>query len=221
VSERNEAADPALGWAYVEGLLLEEEVARLEGLDENALDEELREAGLDPALAPSAEALIAKADARSAAKQIDPAKGWAYVEKLIEKDEPRPVPSVDDFLAKAALKATAKATEAEPAAPGAGSAEPPPARNKPLTWWRRRAAAIAVAVAAAGGGVAYVAANQLPLVGAAAEASSLRKEALVACQQQDWATCKAKLDDARDLEPNGEDLPEVRDARAKIARAGQ
>jgi hypothetical protein len=214
--------EPALGWVYVEGLLAEEDVARLESLDDEALDHELRKVGLDPARVPSAEALHAKADARAAAKRVDPAKGWAYVEKLIAKDEPRPVPSVEDLLAKATAKAEAKKAQATPQAgcDGGGGAEPAPAREPLSTRWRRRVAALAVATAAAGGMV-YVASNQLPLVGDAQHASTIRKEAFAACEQHDWATCEAKLNEARDLDPSGEDLPQVRDARAMLARAEQ
>jgi hypothetical protein len=214
--------EPALGWAYVEGLLAEEDFERLETLDDEALDDELRRVGLDPARVPNAEALREKADARAAAKRVDPARGWAYVEKLIAKDEPRPVPSAEDLLAKATAKAKAKQAEATPheEGGGGGGAEPGPAREPLSTRWRRRAAALAVAAAAAGGMV-YAVSNQLPVVGEAQHASTIRNEAFAACQKHDWATCESKLNEARDIDPSGEDLPEVRDARAMLARAEQ
>jgi hypothetical protein len=49
----------------------------------------------------------------------------------------------------------------------------------------------------------------------------LRMEALDACAQQDWTTCRHKLDEASILDPAGEDSPSVRDARRRIESAEQ
>ncbi|HEY8039210.1 MAG TPA: hypothetical protein VIF15_05420 [Polyangiaceae bacterium] len=50
-------------------------------------------------------------------------------------------------------------------------------------------------------------------------AATLRKEAYAACAEGRWLPCAAKLDEARDRDQQGEDTPEVRAARKRIADA--
>jgi len=49
------------------------------------------------------------------------------------------------------------------------------------------------------------------------QAALLRREALAACDTQDFAACTVKLDDAKRLDPAGESEPRVVAARAAIA----
>ncbi|MGH7297111.1 MAG: hypothetical protein ACRELB_19390, partial [Polyangiaceae bacterium] len=49
-------------------------------------------------------------------------------------------------------------------------------------------------------------------------AVALRHDALEACAKKDWETCVVRLDRAKDLDPAGEDLPEVKAARAQLAK---
>jgi hypothetical protein len=58
--------DPARGWQFVQKLLDEEEIARIEKLSDEEIDTELRAHGRDPARLPNAEELLAKAEARAA-----------------------------------------------------------------------------------------------------------------------------------------------------------
>jgi DNA-directed RNA polymerase specialized sigma24 family protein len=50
-------------------------------------------------------------------------------------------------------------------------------------------------------------------------AAALRAIALDACTEQRWKACADGLDEAKKLDPSGESLPEVRDARDRIDRA--
>ncbi len=50
-------------------------------------------------------------------------------------------------------------------------------------------------------------------------AAALRDEGLAACGNQLWDTCEQKLNDAKELDPNGENEPRVVEARKTIARA--
>jgi hypothetical protein len=50
-------------------------------------------------------------------------------------------------------------------------------------------------------------------------ARALREEALEACDQARWDACKAKLDEARELDPAGEEDPRVQKARRAIEAA--
>lgn len=48
-------------------------------------------------------------------------------------------------------------------------------------------------------------------------AAVLRADAYEACGRAQWATCARELDEARDLDPAGEETPEVRAARKRVA----
>jgi hypothetical protein len=47
----------------------------------------------------------------------------------------------------------------------------------------------------------------------------LRRDALAACARADWAACRMGLDGARDVDPDGEKLPEVVAARRALSEA--
>jgi hypothetical protein len=49
-------------------------------------------------------------------------------------------------------------------------------------------------------------------------AVALRHDALAACAKKDWTTCVVKLNRAQDIDPQGEELPEVIAARRQLAK---
>jgi hypothetical protein len=57
--------DPARAWLFVQKLLDEEEIERIDKLSEEELDRELRAQGIEPSRLPSAEELLAKATAHT------------------------------------------------------------------------------------------------------------------------------------------------------------
>jgi hypothetical protein len=67
-----EKMDPARAWMHVDEMLDDEEIARIEGLTEAELDEELRQRGIDPDRVPSAEELLARAEERAAERRVVP-----------------------------------------------------------------------------------------------------------------------------------------------------
>jgi len=226
--DRRRPASPAEGWAFVEGLTAEEEIARLEALSDDERQAELRKAGLDPAKVPTADALLAKAAQRARAREADPARGWMFVEKMLDADRPRSVPSAEDLLAKATARAKARATEKENERKKETTAhETPPAKTPAggqvvhVSWWRRNLATVAVTVAAASGGVLYMASDRIVNMVGAGHAEELRTQAFAACKEKDWTTCERKLDEARAEDPAGENAQAVREARTEIAAGKQ
>jgi hypothetical protein len=52
-------------------------------------------------------------------------------------------------------------------------------------------------------------------------AAALRQEAFTACNGQDWKNCSERLDRAAAIDPEGEQLPEVKERRHQIAQSTQ
>lgn len=235
--------DHARGWLFVEGLLLEDKVARLEGLDGAELEAELRADGVDPARVPGVEQLVARA--ASKAKQaperteVDHVRGWAFVEGLPggedEQEGARKVPSLQRLIARAeelareeARGVQARAVEArapEVARPGGERAK---ARWRGV-WLVAAALGLMLLVFAALNGAAIVAFFKgeeirpddpwLPWKPAPApeqRAARLRNQAFKACREQRWSACEAELDEARRLDPAGESAAPVVEARKAI-----
>ena len=185
--------EPARAWMYAEKLLADEEIERIGKLSDHDLVEEMRAEGKDPARVPSAEDLMAGALARSRAKA----------------DVARPSP---------------------PRRPVDGGEDPKtqvrPLRSKKpnIIAWLAAAAIGAMVLGVivmnrppttvahgldAGGGVATP----------QERAANLRDEGLAACRSQVWDTCEKRLDDAKQLDPDGENDPRVVEARKAVARA--
>src|SRR5580700_9211873 len=57
--------DPALGWKFVEKLLREEDLERLDQASDEEVERQLRAAGIDPEEIPTAEELLARATERA------------------------------------------------------------------------------------------------------------------------------------------------------------
>lgn len=177
----------------------------------------------------------------------DPDRGAAFLGKLL-KDDPahldvatdeevvammdkagvsaETVPGAEELFARAAKRAAtrAKASTAEPV-----HVAPPAARSRAR---RMSPSSIAAAVAAIALGsvallnraalVAYLSGGSAN-VGASVtqRAATLREEALDACDARRWEECGRKLDEAKDLDPAGEDEPRVVAARKAIAEAAK
>lgn len=89
-----EKMDPARAWMHVDEMLDDEEIARIDGLSEAELDEELRQRGIDPDRVPTAEHLLARAEERAAARRVVP---------LRRRTDRRRVARVAGWLALAAV----------------------------------------------------------------------------------------------------------------------
>jgi hypothetical protein len=97
---------------------------------------------------------------------------------------------------------------------------PEPTRRKgprPAVVWLAAAATFAVA-----GGVLYALFPPPDLVGSApppasshdrAVAADMRRKAAAACDAKQWSVCLAELDDARAVDPEGDDVPAVTSLR--------
>jgi hypothetical protein len=158
----------------------------------------------------------------------DPARGWLHVEKLLANEEIEEVDALDDEALAAALRVrgrdpekltTVDALMARAAAIAAQKARAPapvvPPRRR-LAEWVVWLAVAAVALAAIFAVVLYVNASPRD-VGRAADPARYRAAAFAACRDRRWDDCASDLDVARDLDPPGESLPEVKEARAAIA----
>jgi len=130
--------------------------------------------------------------------------------------------SADAFLtdlASGALEERAAAKPAEAPKPAEVPA-PAPERRWPPMAWLAAAASFALGV-----GTTYALLPAAPGVGTPSpyvptaadltKAVSLRGDAFTACDAQKWAACLADLDQARALDPSGDDEPRIKDARAK------
>ena len=51
------------------------------------------------------------------------------------------------------------------------------------------------------------------------DAPALRHDALAACDAGEWRECLDDLDEARDLDPDGDEAPAIREARERAERA--
>jgi hypothetical protein len=187
--------DPARAWMYAEKLLADEEIERIGKMSDHDLVDEMRAEGKDPARVPSAEDLMAGALARAR-----------------RKTDTNPVSS-DRRAVNGGGEAKIKVL---PARPG-------PKRPNIIVWL----AAAAVGAFAVG----VVVLNQPPVNVAHgldadggsttpdARATKLRDEGLAACVRQSWDTCEKKLDDAKALDPDGENESRVLEARKALAHA--
>jgi len=220
---RTDTTDPARGWLYAEGLLLEDEIARLETMGTEPLDAELRAVGIDPERVPSLEELLARAAALAKTKEergeVDHARGWAHMESLLAKDDPAPAADSVPLRARAREAALAAKT---------GASLP----RLPAVWLAAAVVGAVLLVFAFMNGAAIVAVFKgeairpddewLPWERAPTReerAASLREKAFAACDVAQWDPCQAKLDEARGIDPAGEEAPRVAAARSAIAAA--
>jgi hypothetical protein len=172
-----ERPGPVKDWLFVEKLLGDEELDRIDKLSDKQVEDEMRARGMDPAQVPSAEKLLKGAEERAGAG----ARGGAQ-----------------------------------------GTAKVVPLRRRVIQW--------GVGLALAAGFLLVVARSFGPDGGVASgwhgtpegreRAAKLRNEAYSACGAQQWKECLGKLDEAKDVDPEGERDPRVIEARKAIEMAG-
>ena len=233
-----DGTDHARGWLFAEGLLLEDEVARLENMSDEELDDALRASGVDPACVPGVEELVARAAALAKAEggggEVDHARGWRYVESLLAEDErpgaavePGKVPSLEELLAKAGKLAPERAAGTrEPARPSIAR----PRRRLRPAWLVAAVLGAMVSVFAGmnGAAIADLIKGQEIQPGDAwlpwkrgptpqERAADLREEAFAACDDKRWLDCNTLLDAAWAIDPGGDSAPRVVEARRAIA----
>jgi hypothetical protein len=183
--------DLARGWKAAERLLEEE---RLEGLDDEALEREMR-AMPDVGPAPTVDELVAHAKHRAADRRVPGAGGQAGGE--------------------ADRRPESASTGARRGAGGAGER---------LVWLLAAALAAVVAVATyeslrpTGPNIVADTPDEAWRL-RMDRARALRGEAAAACDEGRLEACGAKLDEAKALDPEGEGSASVQAARAKIRSA--
>ncbi len=234
------APDPdyARGWLFAESLLDEDRLARLDAMSDEEVDAELRAGGVDPESVPSAEGILAKAAALAAGGAsgvVDHARGWAFAERLLAEDGgEKPATSggarsADYYLGKAAE--LARQEEAREKASSLPSSLPKRSPRRRRTAWVAAlvpAALVTIFAVMNGGAIAAIVRGQEvkstdtwfpwrpPPPTPQEKAASIRVEALAACNSQDWSDCEEKLDEAEQIDPDGESTKVVVKARAAI-----
>jgi hypothetical protein len=178
-------------WETIEMVADKAERERLEALIDDEIDEELRVAGIDP---------------DEAAKIVQRALQEASEKPAPAPEAPRPA------LAEVGAR-TAK-----------GGVAP-----RTTGWWSPGRIAAVASMAVAAGVLAVVAMRRPDADGVAQgrphdttpqqRAAKLRDEAYGACAETEWARCAAKLDEARELDPEGEADPRVMAARRAVSDA--
>jgi len=227
--------DYARGWLFAEGLLDEDRLAQIEAMSDDEVDAELRADGVDPESVPSAEGVLAKAAAFAASEAsgvaVDHARGWAFAQKLLAEDGgekpatpdgPRSVASYLDRAAELARQDEARGTVSS------SPRRSPRRRRTPWVFAVVPAALVTIFAVMNGGAIAAIVRGEEvkptdtwfpwrpPPLTPQQKAASLRAEALAACNSQDMSGCEAKLDEAAEMDPDGEHAKPVMKARAAI-----
>jgi len=187
-----EKPGPAKDWLFVDKLLAEEELERIDKLSEKDVDDELRARGVDPARIPSAERLLAGAEAKAAQS--------AEEKKEKEKEE---------------KKEPGGGGEGTSGASGAKVVRLP-FHRKVGPWIVGLVVAGGAGTVIAERSVEMLAAHPPPDTERAAK---LREEAFAACDAAQWTECARKLNDAKGVDPDGERDARVVRAREAIAKA--
>jgi hypothetical protein len=191
--EEPKELDHEAGARFLEKLLAEDP-AKLDVATDEQVDAMMDAAGIEAGTPETVDELLARVERRRRERRAGPDEGVA---------------------------ATPKETPTTREAPRPKSA---PRKGAPRVAW---VAGAVVAAAAAAGIAVEVGGTAGPLAigpdpGSTAatpreRATRLRDEAVAACGAKDFATCTAKLDDAKRLDPAGESEPRVVTARAAIA----
>jgi hypothetical protein len=226
--------DYARGWLFAEDLLDEDRFAALEAMSDEEVDAELRAGGVDPEGVPSAEALLAKAAAfatRAPSGTVDHARGWAFAEKLLGEDGEAKPATTDGVRSVASYLDRAGELAREEEAREKASSSPKRIPRRRRTAWVIAAVPAALVIIFAvmnGGAIAAIVRGEdvkptdtwfpwrpAPLT-PQQKAASIRVEALAACNSQDWSGCEGKLDEAAEMDPDGEHAKPIVKARAAI-----
>ncbi|HEY4016370.1 MAG TPA: hypothetical protein VGM06_23705 [Polyangiaceae bacterium] len=201
-----EKLGPGDAWGALEEMVTADEAVRVAALTDAQLDAELAKRGIDPArLHAAGEALAEELSSRS--------KLRAFEDTGHDGEDP-----AGDARADA---------EAEEASDEDEEVEELPPKARPVTRprWVRWAVAAGVAAAVA------VPLVGIPMVRRAVfseplgsglppdDSSVIRTQALHDCDEKLWLECWQKLDEAKAIDPSGEDTAAVRGARAAIRKA--
>jgi hypothetical protein len=117
----------------------------------------------------------------------------------------------------AAPAATAPAASAAPTPPAVSELRPRrmrPAVVVPIALAIAAAIALVIRAASPPPPVAHLRPDDTP----AAHAAALRRDAVEACEARSWKTCLDRLDEARALDPSGDENPEVQALRHAAAQ---
>jgi hypothetical protein len=142
------------------------------------------------------------------------AKADAFFASLPAEAPPAPAPSPAE---------APSAPTAPTAAAGPPAATAPPATPAPRVRRMRLAVVVPTALALAAGVALAIQASSPPVVTSpppetpVEHAATLRREARHACESRSWKTCLDKLDEARVLDPSGNETPEVQSLRHAAA----
>ncbi len=159
------------------------------------------------------------------------AQADAFFDSLPSEARPAPelppteVPAAPTAPAKPPATPPATATPAATATPPATAPSPAtaaPATTAPRVWRTRVAIAVPTALALAAGVAVAIQSSSPPVVGTppprgTLQAEALRREASDACKSRSWKTCLDKLDEARALDPSGDETPDVQSLRHEAA----
>ncbi|HLK37974.1 MAG TPA: hypothetical protein VKU41_14535 [Polyangiaceae bacterium] len=152
-------------------------------------------------------------------QRLEPHEAWDVIEKMALEDDIERIAKmsdaeVDEELARGGFDPAKVRERAEALAAGARKRA---SRRRP--WWP---AAAAVTALAAGMAVVVGVAREDGRVTSgpppAVQADRLRRDALAECRERRFTACERMLDEAKELDPGGERLPEVHDARTLLER---
>jgi hypothetical protein len=200
----HDKSDPVREWLFVEDLLAQEELERLEKMTDAEVIAEMEAEGLDP-IVPSEEEILARLPVpRAASSSPRLGERAPVVAQAVPESLPSPI-------------AAARVTRLRP-------------RSLRLVWLVAAALGAGVLILGTLGGRAIVAwfhsaprstpDDRYPPAATSKElAAKLRHDAEGNCAQDDWGECERLLDQARDLDPGGETDPQVQAERAAIAKS--
>jgi hypothetical protein len=191
VMSAHDKLDLARGWMFMEKLIADEDAARVEGLSRAELEQELRDAGYDPARVPTAEQLLAHAEARAAerARANEATEGARVLALAARKRTFRIAMLAAAMFALVVAVMAIKGPAIVEALFKHGTERIGPDND----WQLLR-----------------------PSPPPQMRAENLRDEAVAACDGWLWVRCRNKLDEAQKLDPAGESEPRVQAARQQI-----
>ena len=217
--------DHARAWRYVEKLLDEEdeerlqsEEERIEKMSEEELRAELKAEGHEPADDWSAEEMLQRAEIRAGLRTKEEGT-VAGAGTRTESNGAKASGAVGAESRQATPPGTAPKVKAQVG--GDPTAKPPPkARPRPV--WQRPVFWLGVAAAVAS--LVFFVRRPGPDVVPKSPrevAEETRGLAIERCRAADWAACEAKLNVARELDPEGEGEAPVKWARGEIEAGGR
>jgi len=202
--------------------MAEHEVERIGALSPEELAAEMENQGRDPARAKAIAASSFAVKHRGALRLIEDSIAEYEVERIGELS---PEGLADEMKKEGRDPARAKAVAERALAAVDATAEPSgkvvSLEEKRKARWGVRVTLLLVAASFVGyaalGGVVGVS-HPPPRTEGEERATDLRKEAFAACDEGQASVCKDKLDQAKALDPEGEQSSQVVEARARIRR---